>query len=88
MQTGHLPDQPAITRDRCVSSGPPATVPTTPGATLDIAVGQPGTAGNTTVIVRTVADSDGSFHAVIPTLPGQSILTVPFTAGGHSIGWA
>ena len=53
-----------------------------------LAVGQPGTAGNTTVIVQTVAGSDGSFHAVVPTPPGQNILTVTVTAGGHATGWA
>ena len=136
LQAGHLLDQPAITRDRYVSSGPPAAVPltisvtapgavatppststaapgitedilasqepglttqqtqatvsgkTTPGATVDIAVGQPGTPGNTTVIVQTVAGSGGSFRAVVPTPPGQSILTVSVTAGGHATGWA
>ena len=136
VQAGHLLDQPAITRDRYVSSGPPATVPltisvtapgavatppststaapgitedilasqepglttqqaqatvsgkTAPGATVDIAASQPGTKGNTTVIVQTVAGSDGSFHAVVPTPPGQSILTVSATAGGHATGWA
>jgi glucoamylase len=136
LQAGHLLDQPAITRDRYVSSGPPATVPltisvtapgavatppststaapgitedilasqepglitqhtqatvsgkTAPGATVDIAVGQPGTAGNTTVIVQAMAGSDGSFHAVVPTPPGQTILTVSVTAGSHATGWA
>jgi glucoamylase len=136
VQAGHLLDQPAITRDRYVTSGPPATVPltisvtapgavatppststaapgitedilasqepglttqqaqatvsgkTAPGATVDIAASQPGTKGNTTVIVQTVAGSDGSFHAVVPTPPGQSILTVSVTAGGHATGWA
>jgi hypothetical protein len=34
------------------------------------------------------AGSDGSFHAVVPTPPGQSILTVTVTAGGHATGWA
>ncbi len=136
LQAGHLLDQPAITQDRYVSSGPPATVPltisvtapgavatppststaapgitedilasqepglitqhtqatvsgkTAPGATVDIAVGQPGTAGNTTVIVQAVAGSDGSFHAVVPTPSGQSILTVTVTVGSHATGWA
>jgi glucoamylase len=136
VQAGHLIDQPAITRDRYVSSGLPATVPltfsvtapgavatppntstaapaitedilasqesglitqqtqatvtgkTTPGATVDISVGQPGAPGNTTVIVQTVAGSDGTFHAVVPTPPGQSILTVSVTVGAHATGWA
>jgi hypothetical protein len=34
-----------------------------------------------------VAGSDGSFHAVVPTPSGQSILTVSVTAGGHATGW-
>ncbi len=136
VHAGHLLDQPAVTRDRYVTSGPPATVPltisvtapgavatppsrstaapgitedilasqepglttqhtqatvsgkTAPGALVDIAVGQPGTKGNTTVIVQAVAGSDGSFHAVVPTPPGQSILTVSVTARGHATGWA
>ena len=136
LQAGHLLDQPAITRDRYVSSGPPAAVPltisvtapgavatppttstaapgitedilasqepglttqqtqatvsgkTTPGATVDIAASQPGTKGNTTVIVQAVAGPDGTFHAVVPTPPGQAILTVSITAGGHATGWA
>ncbi len=135
LKAGHLLDQPAITRDRYVTSGPPATVPltiavtapgamatppststappamtedilasqepglttqqtqatvsgkTAPGATVDIAVGQPGTSGNTTVIVQTVAGADGRFHAVVPTPSGQSILTVSVTAGSHATGW-
>ena len=41
-----------------------------------------------TVIVQAVAGSEGSFHAVVPTPPGQSILTVTVTAGGHATGWA
>jgi len=136
LKAGHLLDQPAITRDRYVTSGPPATVPltisvtapgavatppttstaapgitedilasqepglntpqtqatvsgkTAPGAIVDIAVAQPGTPGNTTVIVQAVAGSDGTFHAVVPTPPGQSILTVSVTAGAHATGWA
>ena len=61
---------------------------TTPGATVDISVGQPGTSGNTTVIVQAVVGPDGTFHAVVPTPPGQSILTVSVTAGAHATGWA
>jgi len=136
LKAGHLLDQPAITRDRYVTSGPPATVPltisvtapgavatppttstaapgitedilasqepglntpqthatvsgkTAPGAIVDISVGQSGTPGNTTVIVQAVAGSDGTFHAVVPTPPGQSILTASVTAGAHATGWA
>jgi hypothetical protein len=33
-----------------------------------------------------VVGSDGSFRAVVPTPPGQSILTVTVTPGGHATG--
>jgi hypothetical protein len=88
---------PGITEDILASEEPGLTTQqaqatvsgkTAPGATVDITVGQPGTASNTTVIVQTLAGSDGSFHAVVPTPPGQSILTVTVTAGGHATGWA
>ena len=36
------------------------------------------------MILQAVAGSDGSFHAVVPTPPGQSIVT----AGSHATGWA
>jgi glucoamylase len=73
-----------------LTHGTQATVTgkTAPGATVDIAVSQPGTAGNTTVIVQTVAGSNGTFHALIPTPHGQSIVTVSVTAGTHATGWA
>jgi glucoamylase len=136
LKAGRLLDQPAITRDRYVSSGPPATVPltiavtapgavatppststappamtedilasqepglstqqtqatvsgkTAPGATVDIAVSQPGTSGNTTVVVQTVAGPDGRFRAIVPTPSGRNLLTVSITAGRHATGWA
>ena len=87
---------PEITEDILASQEPGLTTQqtqatvsgkTAPGATVDIAAGQPGTPGNTTVIVQAVAASDGSFHAVVPTPPGQSILTVSVAAGGHATGW-
>jgi hypothetical protein len=88
---------PGITEDILASQEPGLTTQqaratvsgkTAPGATIDIAASQPGTKGNTTVIVQIVAGSDGSFHAVVPTPSGQSILTVSVTAGGHATGWA
>jgi hypothetical protein len=88
---------PGITEDILASQGPglitqhtQATVTgkTAPGGTVDIAVSQPGTAGNMTVIVQAVAGFNGSFRAVVPTPPGQSILTVSVIAGGHATGWA
>ena len=88
---------PGITEDILASQEPglitqqtQATVSgkTAPGATVDIAASQPGSPGNTTVIVQAVAGADGSFRAVVPTPPGQSILTVSVTAGGHATGWA
>ncbi len=60
---------------------------TAPGATVDLAVGQPGTSGNTTVIIQTVAGPDGRFRAVVPTPSGQSLLTVSVTTGRHATGW-
>jgi hypothetical protein len=87
---------PGITEDILASEEPGLTTQqaqatvsgkTAPGATVDITVGQPGTTSNTTVIVQTVAGSDGSFHAVVPTPSGQSILTATVTAGGHATGW-
>ena len=41
VQAGHLLDQPAITRDRYVTSGPPATVPLTISVTAPGAVATP-----------------------------------------------
>jgi hypothetical protein len=88
---------PAITEDILASQEPGLTTQqaqatvsgkTTPGATVDISVSQPGTPGNTTVIVQAVAGPDGSFHAIVPTPSGQSILTVSVTTGGHATGWA
>jgi hypothetical protein len=40
------------------------------------------------VIVQAVAGPDGTFRAVVPTPPGQSILTVSVTARAHATGWA
>nr|MDQ2814718.1 glycoside hydrolase family 15 protein [Actinomycetota bacterium] len=87
---------PGITEDILASQEPglnttrvQATVSgkTAPGATVDITVGQPGSSANTTVVLQVVAGSDGSFHAVIATPPGQSIVTVTATSGGHATGW-
>ena len=122
---GRAPAKPAITRDRYVTSGPPATVPltisvtargavatppgtstaapgitedilasqepglttqqaqatvsgkTAPDATVDIAVSQPGTPGNSTVIVQAVAGSDGSFHAGARPRPARAASPCP-----------
>jgi hypothetical protein len=59
-----------------------------PRATVDIAVSQPGTAGNTTVIVQTVAGRDGSFRAVVPNPARPEHPHLSVTAGGHATGWA
>ena len=88
---------PGITEDILASQEPGLTThgtqatvtgKTAPGATVDIAVSQPGTAANATVIVQTVAGSNGAFRAVVPTPHGQSIITVSVTAGPHATGWA
>ena len=61
---------------------------TTPGATVDIAAGQPGSATNTTSVVATVADAHGAFRGAIPTPPGSTVITVTATVGHHATGWA
>jgi glucan 1,4-alpha-glucosidase len=60
---------------------------TTPGATVDIAVSQPGSPANTTSVVQTVAGRHGTFRITIPTPPGYTIVTVTAVAGNHASGW-
>jgi glucoamylase len=62
---------------------------TTPGARVDVAVGQPGSATSTTVVVATVADSHGAYSATMPTPTAhrKTILTASATIGAHATGW-
>jgi glucoamylase len=61
---------------------------TTPGARVDVATGQPGSAANTSTVVATVADSHGAYSATIPTPSGTTIITATATVGAHATGWA
>jgi glucoamylase len=61
---------------------------TTPGARVDVAAGQPGSAANTSTVVATVADSHGAYSATIPTPSGTTIITATATVGAHATGWA
>jgi glucoamylase len=61
---------------------------TTPGATVDIAASRPGSAGNTSSVVETVADAHGTFHATVPVPAGTTVITVAATSGQHASGWA
>jgi glucoamylase len=62
---------------------------TKPGAQVQVAAGQPGSAANTTVVVATVADSHGSYSATIPTPTAHEriLITAAATAGAHATGW-
>ena len=61
---------------------------TTPGATVEVAVGQPGSLANTTSVMQAVAGTDGSFQVTVPTPRGHTIVTVTAITGGHASGWA
>jgi glucan 1,4-alpha-glucosidase len=61
---------------------------TTPGARVDVAAGQPGSAANTSTVLATVADSHGAYSATIPTPSGTTIITATATVGAHATGWA
>ena len=71
------------TRDRASVTGK-----TAPGATVEIAVGQPGSPANATSVIQAGAGADGSFQVTIPTSRGHTIVTVTAIAGGHASGWA
>jgi glucoamylase len=61
---------------------------TTPGAQVEIAASQPGSATNTATVVSTVAGAGGTFQATIPTPAGETVITASATVGGHGTGWA
>jgi glucoamylase len=61
---------------------------TRPGARVDVAAGQPGSAANTSTVVATVADSDGAYTATIPTPAGTTTITAAATVGADGTGWA
>jgi hypothetical protein len=63
---------------------------TAPGARIDLAAGQPGTATNTTRLVATVADSHGNYSVAVPTPTGHGsvVITVAATGRARATGWA
>jgi hypothetical protein len=78
---------PAVVPLTISSPAPGAITPTAttmvsgPGANVDIAAGQPGSATNTTSVVATVADAQGAFQGAIPTPPGSTLITVTAPVG-------
>ena len=60
---------------------------TAPGAIVEVAVGQPGSPGNTTSVVQAVAGTDGAFAVTIPTPRGHTLVTVTAIAGSLASGW-
>ena len=61
---------------------------TTPGATVIVSSGQPGSPANTTAVIAAVADSQGAFSATVPTPAGAVAITAATTTGPHATGWA
>jgi glucoamylase len=61
---------------------------TTPGATVVVSAGQPGSPANTTAVVATVADSQGAFSATVPTPAGSDVITAATSMGRRATGWA
>jgi glucoamylase len=62
---------------------------TTPGARVDLAAGQPGSAVNTGTVVAAVADSHGAYSATfrISDTHRRTIITAAATTGVHATGW-
>ena len=61
---------------------------TTPGARVQVAAGQPGSAANTTSVASTRADSHGRFKVTLLTPPGVTLITAAATVGQRASGWA
>jgi hypothetical protein len=61
---------------------------TTPGATVEVSSGQPGSPTNTTAVAVTMADGQGAFSATVPTPSGSDVITVATSTGAHATGWA
>ena len=61
---------------------------TTPGATVEVSSGQPGSPANTTAVVATMADAKGDFSATVPTPSGNDVITAATSTGAHATGWA
>jgi hypothetical protein len=61
---------------------------TAPHATVDVAVGQPGSPANTSSVVATTADGQGHFSATVPTPSGAIVITAAAATGPRATGWA
>jgi glucan 1,4-alpha-glucosidase len=81
----------ATPADGASVTGSRATVTgtTKPGATVQVAAAQPGSATDTTVVVATVANSHGTYSATIPTptVLKRILITVTSTTGPLATGW-
>jgi hypothetical protein len=61
---------------------------TTPGATVVVAAGQPGSANDSTSVSQTVAGAGGGFQVAVATPKGTTVVTVTSTTGARATGWA
>jgi glucoamylase len=61
---------------------------TTPGASVEVSSGQPGSPANATTIVATIADAMGQFSATVPTPSGEDVITATAATGSRATGWA
>ena len=61
---------------------------TTPGAIVEVAVGQPASRANTTYVEETVASAHGTFQVTIPTPAGKTVITAAASARKRATGWA
>ena len=61
---------------------------TSAGAIVDVAVSQPGSPGNSTLVVRARAGAGGAFRVTIPVPHGHTLVTVTAITGSHASGWA
>jgi glucoamylase len=66
----------------------PVSGTTTPGARVEVAAGQPGSATNSTALQSTVADAHGRFRVTIPTPRGLTVISASAVVGQHASGFA
>jgi GH15 family glucan-1,4-alpha-glucosidase len=60
---------------------------TSPGATVNVGAGQPGSPSNSTSVVSTTAGPDGSFQVTVPIGSGQNVITAGSTNDAGGTGW-
>jgi glucoamylase len=95
---GHISTaSPGITEDILASQEPHTTIAasrvavrgtTSAGTIVDIALSQPGTPGNATLVVQAVAGAHGGFAVTLPVPRGHAIVTVSAVTGNRASGWA